>query len=70
MSNEGFFGEFGSELLVMNGIDYAVNNHSPGARCLAAGKLDSLADPTFAALAGREQGDKSLLKNIGMTPSQ
>src|SRR5438128_9481815 len=29
MSNEDFYAEFGSELLVVNGIDYAVNNHSP-----------------------------------------
>src|SRR5438552_6095632 len=30
MSNEEFFGEFGSELLTLNGLDYSVNNHSPG----------------------------------------
>ena len=56
MSNEEFFGEFGSELLVMNGIDYAVNNHSPGARYMATGKLDSLAYPTFAALVAACNG--------------
>src|SRR5580704_5957088 len=26
MSNEEFFGEFGRDLLVMNGLDYSVNN--------------------------------------------
>lgn len=56
MSNEDFFTEFGSELLVLNGIDYSVNNHSPGARYMATGKLDSLAYPTFAALVAACKG--------------
>ncbi len=56
MSNEEFFTEFGSELLVVNGIDYSVNNHSPGARYMATGKLDSLAYPTFAALVAACKG--------------
>src|SRR5436305_13155167 len=50
MCNEDFYAEFGSELLALNGLDYSVNNHSPGARYMATGKLDSLAYPTFAAL--------------------
>lgn len=50
MTNEDFFNEFGKEMLVLNGLDYSVNNHSPGARYMATGKLDSLAYPTFAAL--------------------
>ena len=56
MTNEDFYKEFGSELLVVNGIDYSVNNHSPGARYMATGKLDSLAYPTFAALAAACKG--------------
>ncbi len=56
MSNEDFFGEFGRELLVLNGLDYSVNNHSPGARYMATGKLDSLAYPTFAALVAACKG--------------
>src|SRR5258706_10345401 len=56
MSNEEFFGEFGDELLVLNGLDYSVNNHSPGARYMATGKLDSLAYPTFAALVAACKG--------------
>ena len=56
MSNEEFFGEFGSELLTLNGLDYSVNNHSPGARYMATGKLDSLAYPTFAALVAACNG--------------
>ncbi len=56
MSNEDFYAEFGNELLVMNGIDYSVNNHSPGARYMATGKLDSLAYPTFAALVAAAKG--------------
>ena len=56
MSNEEFFGEFGSELLVLNGLDYSVNNHSPGQRYMATGKLDSLSFPTFAALVAACRG--------------
>ncbi|OAI56549.1 hypothetical protein AYO49_00670 [Verrucomicrobiaceae bacterium SCGC AG-212-N21] len=56
MSNEDFFEKYGSELLVMNGLDYSVNNHSPGARYMATGKLDSLAYPTFAALVAACKG--------------
>jgi uncharacterized protein (DUF1501 family) len=56
MSNEDFYSEFGGELLVLNGLDYSVNNHSPGARYMATGKLDSMAYPTFAALAAACKG--------------
>jgi uncharacterized protein (DUF1501 family) len=56
MSNEDFYEEFGDELLVLNGLDYSVNNHSPGARYMATGKLDSMAYPTFAALVAACQG--------------
>ena len=51
MSNEDFFNVYGEELLVFNGMDYSINNHSPCKRYMATGKLDSLAYPTFAALA-------------------
>ncbi len=56
MSNEDFYSEFGDQLLVLNGLDYSVNNHSPGARYMATGKLDSMAYPTFAALVAACQG--------------
>lgn len=56
MSNEDFYAEFGDELLTFNGLDYSVNNHSPGARYMATGKLDSLAYPTFAALVAACRG--------------
>src|SRR6185436_16449320 len=56
LSNEAFFGEFGHELLTLNGLDYSVNNHSPGARYMATGKLDSMAYPTFAPLVAACQG--------------
>ncbi len=56
LSNEDFFTEFGDELLVFNGLDYSVNNHSPCSRYMATGKLDSLAYPTFAALVAACQG--------------
>lgn len=50
MSNEDFFKKYGKELRVLNGLDFSVNNHSPCARYMATGKLDSLAYPTFPAL--------------------
>jgi uncharacterized protein (DUF1501 family) len=56
MTNEDFFKEFGKELLTFNGLDYSVNNHSPGARYMATGKLDSLTYPTFAALVAACRG--------------
>jgi uncharacterized protein (DUF1501 family) len=56
MSTEEFYAEFGKELLTFNGLDYSVNNHSPGARYMATGKLDSLAYPTFAALVAACRG--------------
>lgn len=56
MSNEDFFKTYGKELLVLNGLDYSVNNHDPCARYMATGKLDSLAYPTFAALAAACKG--------------
>ncbi len=54
--NEDFYAEFADELLAFNGLDYSVNNHSPGARYMATGKLDSLAYPTFAALVAACRG--------------
>lgn len=56
MSNEDFFKRYSSELLVFNGFDYSVNNHSPCSRYMATGKLDSLAYPTFAALVAACKG--------------
>lgn len=56
LSNEDFYAEFGNELLVLNGLDYSVNNHSPCSRYMASGKLDSLAYPTFAALVAACKG--------------
>jgi hypothetical protein len=56
LSNEDFYAEFGDELLVLNGLDYSVNNHSPCSRYMATGELDSLAYPTFAALVAACQG--------------
>src|SRR5262245_55622449 len=56
MCNEDFFAEFGNDVLTLNGLDYSVNNHSPGQRYMATGKLDSLAYPTFAALVAACRG--------------
>ncbi len=51
MTNEEFFGRYGSELLVVNGVDISVNNHSPCTRYMGSGKLDSDRYPAFGALA-------------------
>ena len=56
LSNEDFYTQFSNELLTFNGLDYSVNNHAPGARYMATGKLDSMAYPTFAALVAACQG--------------
>lgn len=56
LSNEDFYAQFGNELLTLNGLDYSVNNHAPGERYMATGKLDSMAYPTFAALVAACQG--------------
>lgn len=61
MSNEDFYAKYGSELLVLNGLDYSVNNHSPCARYMATGKLDSLAYPTFPALVAACFGSEAPL---------
>jgi hypothetical protein len=61
MSNENFFKKYGDELLVLNGLDYSVNNHSPCSRYMATGKLDSLAYPTFAALVAACKGSEAPL---------
>ncbi|MCE9561539.1 MAG: DUF1501 domain-containing protein [Planctomycetes bacterium] len=58
MSTEAFFKKYASELLVLNGMDYSVNNHDPCSRYMATGKLDSLAYPTFAALVAGCKGPK------------
>ncbi len=56
LSNEAFFKKYAKELLVLNGLDYSVNNHDPCSRYTATGKLDSLAYPTFAALVAACKG--------------
>ena len=56
LSNEDFFKKYADELLVFNGLDYSVNNHSPCSRYMATGKLDSLEYPTFAALVAACNG--------------
>ncbi len=61
LSNEDFFKKYGEELLVFNGLDYSVNNHSPCSRYMATGKLDSLAYPTFAALVAACKGPQAPL---------
>ena len=61
LSNEDFFKKYADELLVFNGLDYSVNNHSPCSRYMATGKLDSLEYPTFAALAAACHGAEAPL---------
>jgi len=61
MSNEDFFSKYGSELRVLNGLDLSVNNHTPCARYMATGKLDSLSFPTFPALVAACHGAQAPL---------
>jgi hypothetical protein len=61
MSNEDFFAKYGAELRVFNGMDLSVNNHTPCARYMATGKLDSLAYPTFPALVAACYGEQAPL---------
>ena len=61
MSNENFFAKYGPELRVFNGLDLSVNNHTPCARYMATGKLDSLAYPTFPALVAACHGAEAPL---------
>jgi len=61
MSNEDFFSQYGTELLVLHGIDLSVNNHTPCSRYMATGKLDSNAYPTFPALVAACRGPESPL---------
>lgn len=61
MSNEDFHKAYGEELLVFNGLDYSINNHTPCKRYMATGKLDSLAYPTFAALVAACRGPETPL---------
>ena len=61
MSNADFYARYGSELLVLNGLDYSVNNHSPCSRYMATGKLDSMSYPTFAALVAACYGQQAPL---------
>ena len=51
MSNEEFFTKYGSELRVLNGLDFSVNNHSPCARYMATGKLDLNSPNSIGRLA-------------------
>jgi hypothetical protein len=61
MSNEDFYKAYGDQLLVFNGLDYSINNHSPCQRYMATGKLDSLTYPTFAALVAACRGPEAPL---------
>jgi hypothetical protein len=56
MSNEDFFEKYGKELRTLNGLDLSVNNHTPCARYMATGKLDSTNYPTFPALIAACKG--------------
>ena len=60
MSNETFFKAYGDELLVFNGLDYSINNHSL-ANVTWRPKADSLSYPTFAALVAACRGPETPL---------
>jgi len=61
MTNRQFFERYGPELLVVNGIDVSVNNHSPCSRYVATGELSSLVYPTFPALVAAIKSPESPL---------
>ncbi len=61
MSNEDFFARYGRELRTFNGLDFSVNNHTPCARYMATGKLDSTNYPTFPALMAACKGAEAPL---------
>ena len=61
MSNEEFLTKYGDDLLVLNGLDYSVNNHSPCSRYMATGKLNNVTYPTFAALVAACKGSQAPL---------
>ena len=61
MSNQSFFERYGSELLVVNGIDTSVNNHAPCSRYVATGELDSRVYPTLPALMAASKAPEAPL---------
>lgn len=61
MTNEDFFATYGKELRTLNGLDLSVNNHTPCARYMATGKLDSTNYPTFPALIAACKGAEAPL---------
>ncbi len=50
ISFDDFFTKYGSELLVINGIDTQTNSHSTGTRFVWSGILENMNQPAFAAL--------------------
>lgn len=66
LTNETFFSRYGSELLVLNGVDVSVNNHEPCTRYMGSGKLDSDRYPAFAALTAAELAPQAPLSFMAM----
>ena len=51
MGTQAFFEKYASQLLCVNGIDMATNNHDGGTRHIWSGKLEE-GHPSFGALVG------------------
>lgn len=66
MTNEQFFSRYGSELLVVNGIDMSANNHTPCTRYMATGSLASQRYPCFSALVAACLGGSLPLAYMGL----
>lgn len=66
LTNETFFTRYGSELLVINGIDVSVNNHEPCTRYMGSGKLDSDRFPAFGALAASQLAPQAPLSFMAL----
>ncbi|HEY8379305.1 MAG TPA: DUF1501 domain-containing protein [Nannocystis sp.] len=58
MSNSAFFAKYGSQLLVINGVDMQTNNHDAGARGTWSGRLPE-GFPSFGALVAAARAPES-----------
>lgn len=67
VTNKQFFDRYGSETLVINGIEMATNNHQPGLRVMATGELDGLGHPSLEALVAAIRAPAAPLAFLGLT---
>lgn len=58
LSNSDFFAKYASQLLVLNGVDMATNNHDAGSRATWSGRLPE-GFPSFGALVAAARAPES-----------